>query len=291
MKAVRIIRSPKAMQSEALRLRRQGIRIGFVPTMGFLHEGHLSLCRQARRAVGPQGTVVLSLFVNPTQFGPREDLGRYPRNFAQDKALCKSEGVDILFCPTPQGMYPGRDTEDYSTYVVEENLSRGMEGSSRPTHFRGVTTVVAKLFNLVLPEIAVFGAKDYQQAAVIQRMTTDLNMPVKIKVAPTRREPDGLAMSSRNTYLNPSERKQALCLVEAIRRAKNLARTKGAPIRVSSAMTLLRKRIEQNPDAQIDYLSFFDPKTFKAVTHLRPGVHFALAVRVGSTRLIDNTRL
>lgn len=279
------------MQSEALRLRRQGIRVGFVPTMGFLHEGHLSLCREARRAVGPEGRVVLSLFVNPTQFGPREDLGRYPRNFAQDKALCKSEGVDILFCPTPQSMYPGRDTEEYSTYVVEENLSRGMEGSSRPTHFRGVTTVVAKLFNLVLPEIAIFGAKDYQQAAVIQRMTQDLNLPVKIKVAPTCREPDGLAMSSRNTYLNPSERLQALCLSEALKTAKNLARSKAPPVRVAAAIKLIRKRIEQNPDAEVDYLSFFDPKTFKAVTHLKPGVHFALAVRVGSTRLIDNARL
>lgn len=259
--------------------------------MGFLHEGHLSLCREARRAVGPGGTVVLSLFVNPTQFGPREDLGRYPRNFAQDRALCKSEGVNILFCPTPESMYPGRDDETYSTYVVEESLSRSMEGSARPTHFRGVTTVVTKLFNLVLPEIAVFGAKDYQQAAVIRRMTADLNLPVKIRVAPTCREPDGLAMSSRNTYLSPSERIQARCLSEALRNAKGIARSKEGPILVSTAVKRIRQQIEKNPDAKVDYLSFFDPNTFKAVTYVQPGVHFALAVRVGSTRLIDNTRL
>src|SRR5437660_1242187 len=195
---MRIVTSASAMQRLAQRWRRRGIHIGFVPTMGYLHEGHLSLVRRARQAVGARGRVAVSIYVNPTQFGPKEDLSRYPRDFARDKKLCRGAGVDVIFAPDDGEMYPQNGAGAHSAYVVEEALSGGMEGASRPTHFRGVTTIVAKLFNIVRPEVAVFGAKDFQQAAIIQRMTRDLNFPVKIVVAPTHREADGLAMSSRN---------------------------------------------------------------------------------------------
>src|SRR5687768_12713084 len=180
---MRTITKVAAMQRQALQWRRQGIRIGFVPTMGYLHAGHMSLVRRARKAVGRKGRVVVSIYVNPTQFGPREDFSRYPRNLRGDQELCRHEGVDLIFAPSDDEMY----AKPFSTFVVEEELSQAMEGRSRPGHFRGVTTVVAKLFNIVLPDIAVFGAKDYQQAAVIQRMTRDLNFPVRIIVADTVR--------------------------------------------------------------------------------------------------------
>src|SRR5688572_2594426 len=185
------------MQRSALAWRRKGARVGFVPTMGYLHAGHIWLVKRARQLVGPKGIVVVSIFVNPTQFAPTEDLARYPRDLARDRQLCREAGTDVLFVPREKEMYPG----GFSTYVVEEKLSRSMEGASRPTHFRGVTTVVLKLFNIVLPDVAVFGAKDFQQAAVVRRMVRDLDVPVKIVVAPTMRERDGLAMSSRNKYL------------------------------------------------------------------------------------------
>jgi len=197
---MRIVTSTVAMQRLALRWRREGKCVGFVPTMGYLHDGHLSLVSRARKLVGKPGIVVASIYVNPTQFAPTEDLSAYPRDLERDKALCRKAGVDVLFFPADAEMYPGRDTGGYSTYVIEEKLSQGMEGGSRPTHFRGVTTVVAKLFNLVLPEVAVFGAKDWQQAAILRRMVRDLNFPLKLVVAPTLREKDGLAMSSRNKY-------------------------------------------------------------------------------------------
>ncbi|HEY6167263.1 MAG TPA: pantoate--beta-alanine ligase, partial [Verrucomicrobiae bacterium] len=180
-----------------MRWKRQGRRIGFVPTMGFLHAGHLSLVHRARRAAGPRGLVVVSIYVNPTQFGPHEDLARYPRNLRRDLELCRDAGADVIFAPSDAAMYPVRTSGGYNTYVIEERLSQVMEGASRPGHFRGVTTVVAKLFNLVQPDVAVFGAKDWQQAAIVRRMTCDLNFPVRILVAPTIRERDGLALSSR----------------------------------------------------------------------------------------------
>src|SRR5205085_10762239 len=196
----------------ARRWRHAGAQVGLVPTMGYLHAGHISLVKRARKAVGPRGIVVVSIYVNPAQFGPKEDLSRYPRNLKRDIKLCREVGADVIFVPTDEEMYAGKRQENYSTYVVEESLSRSMEGESRPVHFRGVTTVVAKLFNIVLPDVAVFGAKDFQQAAVIQRMVRDLNFPVKVIVAATHREPDGLAMSSRNKYLSPGEREQATVL-------------------------------------------------------------------------------
>ena len=189
---MQIVSSVAAIQRRARQWRRAGTRVALVPTMGFLHDGHLSLVERARRAVGQAGVVVLSIYVNPTQFGPAEDLARYPRDLPRDTRLCRTAGVDLLFTPADAEIYPGRKEDRYSTYVVEEALSTGMEGAARPTHFRGVATVVAKLFNLVQPEVAVFGQKDFQQAAVIQRMTTDLNFPIKIVVAPTRRELDDL---------------------------------------------------------------------------------------------------
>src|SRR5580765_1012051 len=175
---MRIVTSVAAMQRLARQWQQRGTRIGLVPTMGYLHDGHLSLVRKARRCVGKSGKVVVSIYVNPTQFGPTEDLSRYPRDLKRDLKLCRAEGVDVVFAPSDAEIYPGKAEGQYSTYVVEENLSRTMEGASRPTHFRGVTTVVAKLFNIVQPGLAIFGAKDWQQAAIVKRMVADLNFPM-----------------------------------------------------------------------------------------------------------------
>lgn len=286
---MRVIRSTIAMQRFARACQRAGRRIGFVPTMGYLHAGHISLVHRARRAVGPRGVVVLSIYVNPTQFAPHEDLSKYPRDFARDSQLCRDAGVDVIFAPADSAMYPGRAEARYSTYVVEETLSRGMEGASRPTHFRGVTTVVAKLFNLVLPDVAVFGAKDWQQAAVVQRMVEDLNFPLRIIVAPTHRERDGLAMSSRNKYLNAEERAQATVLSRAIQRAREVVRRK--PIAATKLKAELVRLIAREPLARLDYVEFFDTETLQPVKLVQRGSHLALAVFFGKTRLIDNGAL
>src|SRR5579859_4510327 len=288
---MRIVTSATAMQRLALRWRQRKVPIGFVPTMGYLHEGHLSLVRRARQAVGARGRVVVSIYVNPTQFGPKEDLSRYPRDFARDKKLCRAAGVDAIFAPDDVEMYPQNGADAHSTYVVEESLSRGMEGASRPTHFRGVTTVVAKLFNIVLPDWAVFGAKDYQQAAVVQRMARDLNFPLQIIVAPTYREPDGLAMSSRNKYLKGDLRNQAVILWHAIQKARVTVQTRARGVSATRLKTELKRFIETQPAARLDYLDFFNPETLLPVLKVTPGTHMALAVFVGKTRLIDNARL
>jgi pantoate--beta-alanine ligase len=288
---MRIVTSVAGMQRSALRWKREGTRIAFVPTMGYLHDGHVSLVRRARRLAGRHGMVVLSIYVNPTQFGPAEDLASYPRDLARDKRLCRDAGVDVLFVPVEREMYPAAAQSKFSTYVVEDRLSRGMEGVSRPTHFRGVTTVVAKLFNLVLPDVAVFGAKDYQQAAVIRRMTRDLDFPVKIVVAPTVREADGLAMSSRNKYLAADEREQAVVLRQAMQQAKESVRTSKAPIPANRLKSELKWLIETRPAARVDYIEFFEPDTLQPVSKVARGAHVALAVFVGKTRLIDNERL
>lgn len=288
---MRIVTSVAAMQRLALRWRRDGRRVGFVPTMGYLHEGHLSLVRRARRLAGARGIVVVSIYVNPMQFGPAEDLACYPRNLPRDKRLCRDAGVDVLFVPSDAQMYPGGTGGRYSTYVVEERLSRNMEGASRPAHFRGVTTVVAKLFNLVLPDVAVFGAKDWQQAAVVRRMVSDLNMPVKVVVAPTVREPDGLAMSSRNKYLSPDERTQAAALWGAIQSARRAVRDGRAPVSAGALKRRLANQIERNPSARVDYIEFFKPDGLEPVSRVRRGDQMALAVFIGKTRLIDNGRL
>lgn len=288
---MRIIRSPGAMQREALKWKRSGRIVGFVPTMGYLHDGHISLARDARRRVGKDGIVVVSIYVNPTQFAPTEDLSKYPRDFARDKKLCRDAGVDVIFAPTDAAMYAGRDEGRYSTYVVEESVSQGMEGASRPTHFRGVTTVVAKLFNCVLPDVAIFGAKDWQQAAVIQRMVADLNFPLKIVVAPTRREADGLAMSSRNRYLDPDQRRQATVLWEAQNLVRSIVKKSKKPVPSETLVTAIRELVAQRPAARMDYAAFFDSKTLRPVASVSRGTHLALAVFVGPTRLIDNGRL
>jgi pantoate--beta-alanine ligase len=298
------------MQKLALRWKHAGTRIGFVPTMGYLHAGHLSLVKRARRAVGKNGVVVMSIYVNPTQFGPKEDFSKYPRDLKRDLKLCHGAGVDVVFTPTNAEMYlggsggkrfvashfQGQGTDEgvpstgFSTYVAEEKLSQSMEGASRPTHFRGVTTVVAKLFNIVLPDVAVFGAKDWQQATIIQHMVGDLNFPVRIIVAPMLRERDGLAMSSRNKYLVGDLRRQATVLWRTIQKARAVV-GESKTIPVAKLRVDLTKLIEKEPDARLDYVEFFELDTLSSVSKVKRGTHMALAVFIGRTRLIDNARL
>ena len=277
------------MQRLAKKWQRAGIKIGFVPTMGYLHAGHLSLVKRTRLAIGKSGKVVVSIYVNPTQFGPTEDLAKYPRDLKRDLQLLRELGTDVVLTPGDAAMYPGKAEDRYSTYVVEEKLSRGMEGASRPTHFCGVTTVVAKLFNIVLPDVAVFGQKDFQQAAVIQRMVADMNFPVKIIVAPTLRECDGLAMSSRNKYLDAEQRSQAVILFHALQAAKNAVAKKS--ISAAQLKKDLQEFITAAPLAKMDYVEFFDPETLEPVTQVKRGTQMALAVFFGKTRLIDNGQL
>lgn len=288
---MRTITSVQAMQRLAQRWKREGKRIGFVPTMGYLHAGHVSLVERAHRMVGSRGEVVVSIFVNPTQFAPNEDLSRYPRDLARDRRLCREAGAGIIFAPAHEQMYPAPTGQSFSTWVAEESLSRGMEGSARPAHFRGVATVVAKLFNLVQPDFAVFGMKDFQQAAVIRRMVRDLNFPMKIIVAPTRREPDGLAMSSRNVYLSATERAQATVLWRAIQQARQAVRAARGGTSAAGLKRRLIPWIEQRPAARVDYLEFFDPVTLVPVQRVERGAQMALAVFIGRTRLIDNAAL
>lgn len=286
---MRIVTSAAAMQRLARQWQRCGTRIGFVPTMGYLHDGHLSLVRAARKQVGKTGKVVVSIYVNPTQFGPKEDLSRYPRDFKRDCQLCRAADVDVIFAPTDAEMYPRKAMGRFSTYVVEEKLSQCMEGASRPTHFRGVTTIVAKLFNLVQPDVAVFGAKDWQQAAIVQRMVADLNFPLRLIVAPTVRESDGLAMSSRNKYLDAGQRPQAAILYRAIQRARAAVNRETVPAVKLKAD--LKRFIAAAPQGRLDYVEFFDPETLQPVMKVSRGAHLALAVFFGKTRLIDNGSL
>jgi pantoate--beta-alanine ligase len=288
---MQIIKSVAGMQRLARGWQRAGVRVGLVPTMGYLHAGHLSLVQQARQRVGQGGKVVVSIYVNPTQFGPREDFSRYPRDMARDTFLCREAKVNVIFAPDDEQMYPRKEAGSFSTFVVEEGLSRGMEGKSRPTHFRGVTTVVAKLFNIVQPNVAVFGAKDYQQAAVIKRMVRDLNFPLKIVVAPILREADGLAMSSRNKYLVGALRTDALVLRRSLEKARAELRKSSRPILAARLKAGLKRFIERTPAARLDYVEFFDPDTLVPVRNVTPGTHLALAVFIGKTRLIDNARL
>jgi pantoate--beta-alanine ligase len=259
--------------------------------MGYLHAGHLSLIKRGRQVVGKQGKLVVSIYVNPTQFGPKEDFSRYPRDLQRDVRLCRAEGVDVVFAPTNEQMYPTNGEAPFSTRVVEEQLSRGMEGAARPNHFRGVTTIVAKLFNLVQPDIAVFGAKDFQQAAVVTRMARDLNFRLRIVVVPTVREPDGLAMSSRNKNLEGDLRTQATVLWRCIQKAKARVSTAAQPVPASRLKTEVRDLIGREPEARLDYVDFFQPDTLTPVSKVGRGTHMAMAVFIGRTRLIDNGRL
>lgn len=288
---MRIVTELPAMQRLARRWRQGGARIALVPTMGFLHEGHLSLIRAARRRVRRRGRIVVSLFVNPTQFAPHEDLAEYPRDFVRDCCLCRAEGVEVLFAPRAADMYAALPGSAHSTSVVEEALSRTMEGIARPTHFRGVTTVVAKLFNLALPDVAVFGAKDWQQAMIVRRMVRDLNFPLEIVVAPTVREPDGLALSSRNKYLSPEERRQATVLWRSLELVRHAVRASPRGVATAVLQKHVANLVASEPTARLDYVAFFDSESLQPVRIVKRGTHLALAAYVGNTRLIDNARL
>jgi pantoate--beta-alanine ligase len=257
-------------------------RLGLVPTMGALHEGHLSLVRAAGSACD---VVAASIFVNPTQFGPNEDLEKYPRSFERDRELLEREGVQLLFAPTVEEMYPAGAI----TWVTVEELSSKLDGRSRPGHFRGVTTVVAKLFHIVGPDAAFFGQKDAAQAAIIRRMVRDLHFPVEIVVCPIVREPDGLAMSSRNAYLDAEQRKQALVLHRSLMRVQELVQA-GEAVAAKLAGAG-REEFAAEPSVQLDYFEIVDPETLDPVTDVRDGALVAVAAYVGSTRLIDNLLL
>ena len=279
---MKIIQSPEEMQRRALALKREGKRIGFVPTMGFLHEGHLSLMRLAREQCD---VLAVSIFINPTQFGPNEDLEAYPRDFERDEQLCAREGVDIVFYPEPGNVY----ADDASVRVDEKSLSTVLCGASRPGHFRGVCTVVAKLFNLVQPDIAVFGEKDAQQLRIIERMVRDLNFPVQIIRGPIVRERDGLAMSSRNKYLSEAQRSHALCLKKSLDAAT--AEVQAGVRSVAAIRCRMVEIIESVPGAQTDYIEFVDDCSLVPVEEVTGRTLVALAVKFGTTRLIDNAVL
>jgi pantoate--beta-alanine ligase len=261
------------------RARKAGKVVGFVPTMGALHDGHVSLIQAARKRCD---YVVVSIFVNPTQFGPGEDLNKYPRPFEKDLAICEKHGVDAVFAPDVGEMYP----LDNLTWVNVEKLTDRLCGEFRPGHFRGVATVCAKLFNIVCPDVAFFGQKDAQQALVIRRMATDLNMPLEIVVCPTVREPDGLAMSSRNQYLSPEERKDAARVCESLERCRALieAGERDANVIRGRMCDILR----QMPATKIEYVSISDAQTLEELGKVRGRVLVAVAVRMKSARLIDN---
>ncbi len=281
---MKVITKIKEMQIISREHKKEGHIIGFVPTMGYLHEGHLTLVREAKKRCD---TVVVSIFVNPLQFGPKEDFSRYPRDFERDATLLKGCETDYIFHPQADEMYP----EGFQSFVEVTEVTKNLCGASRPGHFRGVTTVVCKLFNAVMPDIAYFGLKDYQQYVTIRRMIRDLNMDIEIIGVPIVREADGLAMSSRNTYLSPEERRSALCLYRAINLAKRLVKEgERDSVKIISAVTDL---IEKTPLTRIDYVKLCDLETLDYVEKgpMDRDLLLALAVFVGSTRLIDNTIL
>ena len=277
---MKIIKSVSDMSAEAARLREEGKRISFVPTMGNLHEGHLSLMRMAN----PLGDVlVISIFVNPLQFEPGSDFDAYPRTFQDDLEKCEAVGVDIVFAPTEPDLYP----EGFQTTVEVTEVSKGLCGDFRPGHFKGVATVVLKLFNIVKPHVAVFGEKDFQQLCVIRRMVKDLNLDVEIVGHPTVREPDGLAMSSRNQYLSPKERRHATLLYQLLKRARE--QFQRGEKRAQRLIADVQNGLSRDPLISVEYVSIRDRETLKPLekTVDRPAV-MALAVHIGKTRLIDN---
>lgn len=277
-----IVADPHQMQELARTWRGQGFTIALVPTMGYFHQGHVSLMEYGRKA---GDRLVVSLFVNPAQFGPAEDLDRYPRDPERDAKMAEGVGVDVLFTPTPEQMYPA----GYQTYVEVEEVAKGLCGASRPGHFRGVATVVCKLFNIVMPHTAIFGEKDYQQLMVLKRLAADLNLPVEVVGRPIVREEDGLAMSSRNTYLSPEQRRSALSLQRALTAARRLV--SACKHSREEILAVVRQVIDQEPDTRIDYLALVDPETLEDVETLQGSARLALAVWVGTTRLIDNALL
>ncbi len=275
-----LVDSIEYMSARALSLRTEGKSIGFVPTMGYLHEGHLSLIRRAR---GENDIVVVSIFVNPKQFAPNEDFNRYPRDIKRDERLCRESGVDYLFYPSSNDMYPS----GFSTYVVVERLTGVLEGKSRPTHFRGVTTVVCKLFNIVRPNRVYFGKKDAQQLIVIERMVKDLNLGIEVVPMPIVREEDGLAMSSRNVYLKPEQRKSAVCLYKALMKAKEMV--DAGIVEAKLIVKTMECLIGVYPHTEIDYISINRITDLEELEFVEKGnTLISLAVFVGETRLIDN---
>lgn len=276
---MRIIETVSGMQAFSREARKSGKTISLVPTMGYLHEGHASLMVEGKKR---SDILVTSIFVNPTQFGPTEDFNAYPRDLERDRNVAASAGVDVIFAPKASDMYP----QGYQTYVNVEQLTLPLCGASRPGHFQGVTTVVAKLLNIVMPHVALFGKKDFQQLAVIRRMAADLNMDVEILGMPIVRESDGLAMSSRNAYLGPDERKDALCLSRALDAARAMYRDG------ERSVPLLREKvlriIGEVPGAVIDYADFRDGETLETLETANGQTLIALAVKIGKTRLIDN---
>jgi len=279
---MKICKTIEEMRSASSATRREGKRFGFVPTMGALHEGHLSLVRAAKAT---SDVVAVSIFVNPLQFAPTEDLAKYPRSFERDRELLEKEAVNILFAPQTEEMYP----KGAVTYVTVEGLSEKLCGSSRPGHFRGVTTVVAKLFHIVEPDLAFFGQKDAAQATIIRRMVRDLNLPVEVVVCPIVREPDGLAMSSRNAYLSPQERKTALVLNRSLTETKN--RFDQGERNAIALIAVGKQIVAQEPAARLDYFEILDPGTFDPIPALTSPALVAVAAFVGNTRLIDNILL
>ena len=276
---LQVITSIEDIKQRIKTLKEDQLSIGFVPTMGALHEGHLSLVRQARKE---NDKVVVSIFVNPLQFGKNEDFGQYPRTFDNDCELLSKEDVDIVFNPKAPEMYPN----GFCTSVALEHLEDKLCGKSRPGHFRGVATIVLKLFNLINPDIAYFGQKDFQQTVVIKRVVADLNLDVNIKVLPTVRDKEGLALSSRNGYLSETEKKDALCLYNALIKAHTMV---NAGAKNAKEITAEMEKIINNcKSTKIDYISIVNPETLEAVSEVRSGNVAALTVRVGKTRLIDN---
>ena len=276
---MKIVGTVKEVREQVKEWKKQGLSVGFVPTMGYLHEGHKSLMDAARKG---NDKVVVSIFVNPMQFGPTEDLATYPRDLDHDAALCERAGVDLIFHPEAEEMYE----KDFCSFVDMTGLTEGLCGKTRPIHFRGVCTVVNKLFNIVTPDHAYFGQKDGQQLAVIKRMVRDLNMDIEIVGCPIVREEDGLAKSSRNTYLSPEERKAALILSKTVALGKELAKTEKDANKVVEAM---KKNIETEPLAKIDYVEAVDALSMAPVEKLEGTCMLAMAVYIGKTRLIDNT--
>lgn len=279
-----VIETPGQLRKQIAAWKRDGLRVAFVPTMGFLHEGHLSLMRLAGQKAD---RLVISIFVNPRQFGPDEDLDKYPRDEKRDRALAESVGVDLLFLPTPSDLYP----DGYQTNVSVTRLKQGLCGASRPVHFDGVATVITKLFNLVDPDVAVFGEKDFQQLALIRRLVLDLNFPIEIIGHPIVREADGLALSSRNKYLTAEERLEALVLSRSLQYARECVAAH-CEINAGELQHEVEKIITASPACSVDYISLVHPESLEPVAVARKGTLLALAVYInGKVRLIDNTIL
>jgi len=275
----RILETIAGIQAYVTACRKQGRRVGFVPTMGAFHEGHLTLMREARRN---NGAVIVSIFVNPIQFTAGEDYDRYPRRIEQDTKMAASEGVDVIFAPSVAEMYP----KGFDTFVDQSDLPGKLCGEFRVGHFRGVMTIVTKLFNIVKPDAAYFGQKDFQQSLIIRRTVTDLNLEVAIKILPTVREEDGVAMSSRNLYLGPKQRKDATCLIQALRLAEDLVN--GGESSAAQVSSEMRRLIRKVKGTRVEYIAIVNSDTLEPVKEIKGKTLIALAVRIGKARLIDN---